>query len=218
MSIQKIKEACKITDSILKKCIKNIKGFETEKDIYDYLKKETFARGCKLAFDPVVAIGRNGAEIHHKACRSKLKKGFLVIDFGVKYKGHCADMTRTLYFGRPSKEEMNMYDLVLLAQQESIRALEPGMNCFRVDGIARSIFGKKARYFRHGLGHGVGRKIHQTPSFTPWNKQKLKNNAVLTIEPGLYFKNRFGIRIEDTILLKDKPIVLTKTKKELIII
>ena len=81
-----------------------------------------------------------------------------------------------------------------------------------------SFFGKYAKYFRHGLGHGVGKMIHQSPSLAPWNKRKIRKDSVLTIEPGLYFKNKFGIRIEDTIFLGKKKDILTKTTKRLIII
>ncbi len=218
MSINNIKKSCKITDHILQKCINNIKNFKTEKEIYDFLIKETKLYGCKLAFKPIVASGKNSAEMHHKASNIRLKKGFLVLDFGVKYKGYCSDMTRTLYLGKPSKKEVKFYYLVLKAQEEVIKELKHSIRCFELDGVARSVFGKYAKYFKHGLGHGVGKRIHQSPSLNPWNRRKIKKGVVLTIEPGLYFKNKFGIRIEDTILLKDKPVILTKTRKDLIIV
>ena len=218
MYFKHTKKACEISDKILQKCIKNMRVFETERDIFNFLKNETEKQKCMLSFDPVVASGKNGAEMHHKATNSKLKKGFLVLDFGVKYKGYCSDMTRTIYLGKPNKKERDFYYLVLNAQKISISELKAEMSCFVLDGVARSVFGKYAKFFRHGLGHGVGRKIHQSPSLSPWNRRKIKDKTILTIEPGLYFKNKFGIRIEDTLFLNRKPFVLTKTKKNLIII
>lgn len=218
--IQKTKKACEISVKILKQLITELRkhSFKTELDIYDYLKEQTKLANCKLAFKPVIATGKNAFEIHHKANDTKLQKGFLVVDFGVKFKGYCSDITRTFYLGKPSKKEIHLYNLVLEAQETALIHALPGVDGADLDLIARNILLKHFKNFVHGLGHGVGKKIHQGPSLSPRRSSKLKLNQTVTIEPGLYFKNKLGIRIEDTILIKEKPIILTKLTKKLVII
>lgn len=215
-----IKRACKITDNIFSLIIKSIKSkkVKTELDVKKFIKNKAKEYGCKLAFKPVVAIGRNAAEVHHKANKTRLKKGFLVIDLGVKYKGYCSDMTRTIYIGNPSKKERKLYNLVLEAQLTAFNYTYPGVYAADIDLIARAVLQDDYKHFIHGTGHGVGRKIHQAPSLKPRGRFRLKPNTVITIEPGLYFKKKLGIRIEDSILMKDNPIQLTKTTKKLIMI
>jgi len=202
-----VKKACDISSEILNDCIKNIPNFKTEKDIYLYLIRETRKRKLRLAFKPIVA--NNNPEIHAKPRDIKLKKGFLIIDFGVKYKGYCSDITRTVYLGNPSKREEDIYNLVLDVQKNSIRKIKPNVKCFDVDGYARKSFGRYKKYFLHSLGHGVGKKVHKSPKISPKSKNLFKKGQIFTIEPGLYFKNKFGIRIEDTIILKEKPEILS---------
>ena len=215
-----IKKACSITDNILKKTINELKegSFETELDVYNFLKRQAYSNNCRLAFKPIVAIGKNAAEIHHRANKTKLKKGFLVLDFGVKYNGCCADCTRTVYLGRPSKEERRLYELVLLAQESALMYVKPGEHAANIDLIARAVLWDYFKNFVHGTGHGIGKRIHQAPSLKPNSRSILKENQSLTIEPGLYFKGKLGIRIEDTIVVKAKPGILTKLTKKLIII
>ncbi len=194
------------------------KKFKTELDIYNFLKQETKKANCKLAFKPVVAIGKNAAEIHHKANKSKLKKGFLVIDFGVKYKDYCSDCTRTFYLGKPTKKEIKLYNLVIEAQLTALNHAQPGVMAADIDLIARAVLQDYWKHFIHGTGHGVGLRIHQAPNLKPSGRKTLKKGDVLTIEPGLYFKNKLGIRIEDLIIVKQNPEILTKITKKLITI
>ena len=133
------------------------------------------------------------------------------MDLGVKHKNYCSDITRTVYLGKPSKKEKDDYNKVLKLQEELIKSKE--LDAKKLDSKARKILGKD---FIHGLGHGIGIEIHEKPLLTQKTKDKLKNNMVFTIEPGLYKKQ--GIRIEDDILIKNnKKIQLTKTRKNLII-
>lgn len=216
---EKTKKACDISVSIIKELTKHLKSrsFSTEIDIHDFLVKKAKEKRCSLAFRPIVAAGKNAAEIHHKAEDAGIN-GFLVIDFGVRYKGYCSDMTRTFYIGKPKKEEISLYDKVLLAQETAIMHSLPGAYAADIDLIARAVLQEYFKNFSHALGHGVGKNIHQSPSVSPKSKRKLKKGQTITIEPGLYFKNRFGIRIEDTILIKDRPIILTRLTKKLVII
>lgn len=212
--IKYIKWACKITDKIFKELFKNIKNFKTEEEICNFLVKKTKENKCKLAFKPIVA--NNNWIIHPKPRKYKLKKGFLIIDFAVKYKGYCADETRTIYLGKPAKKDIKLYNMVLKIQETAIKNLKPKISCSKFSKKHAKIFGNYRKYFIHALGHGVGKKIHQKPSLSSNSKDKFENNTAITIEPGLYFKNKYGIRIEDTILIKNKAELLTKTPKNLI--
>ncbi len=217
--IEYITKSCLIASKILIKCIQNIKNFKNELEVLSFLKKETKKYKCKLAFKPIVAFGSNAAVIHHKPNRRKLKKSFLLIDFGVKYKGYCSDITRTIYLGKPKKREIKLYNLVLKAQLKAINKLKPGIKCNEIYFIATNYLGSYKKYFLHRLGHGVGKKVHQSLSLGKKNNRRLKENTTLTIEPGIYFKKKFGIRIEDTILLKKNKVkILTKVPKKLIIV
>ena len=220
--LKKVKKACSITVKIFRALIKELgkRAFKTELDVYDFLKQRTKENGCKLAFKPVVAMGRNAAEIHHKASNSRLRKGFLVVDFGVKYKGYCGDCTRTFYlYGKPSKFERKIYELVLLAQETALMHVRAGAYAADIDLIARAILWDYYRNFVHGTGHGIGKKIHQSPGLSPTSKRILKKGQAITIEPGLYFKNKFGVRIEDTIVVGEKGArILTKISKKLLVV
>lgn len=214
--IECIKKACSINDEIFSKLIKNIKNLKTEKDIGLFLRREIRKRKLKLAFPPVVASAKNASEIHHKPKKTRLKKGFLVIDFGVKYKGYCSDMTRTLHIGKASAKEKKIYNKLLSIQRTSIKKARPGADCFEIDYFARKKMGSLRQYFAHSLGHGLGKKIHEKPNLGPRSAEKLKAGDIITIEPGIYLKKKLGIRIEDTVLTGKKPVALTKTTKKLI--
>jgi len=217
--IIRVKKACGISDSIFKDVLRELKkkSFETELDVYEFLKEKTKEKGCRFAFKPLVASGKNTREIHHKACKDKIRKGFLMIDFGVKYKGYCSDCTRTFYIGKPTKKELRIYNLVLKTQLIALSYAYEGMNTGEVDAIARASFNEYMKYFKHPLGHGIGKRVHEFPSLKPNNRFYLKKGMIVTIEPGLYLKE-FGVRIEDTVLIGEKAIVLTKFRKDLIIV
>jgi Xaa-Pro aminopeptidase len=166
----------------------------------------------------VIATAENGYEIHHKPNKTKIKKGFLVVDFGVKYKGFFSDCTRTFYIGKPSLEEIKLYNLVLIAQKTALNEVKVGVYAADIDGVARGALVDYLFNFVHGTGHGVGRKVHKSPRVSPRSKSKLLENDIIAVEPGLYFKNRLGIRIEDTVLVKGKAVVLTQITKSLICI
>jgi len=210
--IKKIRKACKISSKIMEKCIKRFKRFKTEKDVEDFLIKETKRNKCELAFNPVVASGYGASIPHYRAKKNKIRKGFCVIDFGVKYKDYNSDMTRTIYVGKPSEKEVNLYNNILEIQKKCINMAKPGIKTKRIDIYAR----KSLKGFIHGLGHGVGVEIHELPNLTEDSKDVLKKDMVFTIEPGTYKTKKYGIRIEDTVLLKDKAEVLTNVDKELI--
>lgn len=216
--IQLLKKSCAYADKILQKAIKNFTHFKTESQAVAFLEYESKKLGLELSFNPIVASGSNGSMPHHEPSNSKIKNGFCVIDFGVKYKGYCSDITRTIYVGNPNKKEKEIYNLLLTIQKNVINQIKNNKKCSELYDFVVKSLGKYKNYFTHGLGHGVGVEIHEMPNLTLNSKDRIKNNMVFTIEPGIYLLKRFGIRIEDTILFKNKPIVLTRTSKDLLIV
>ena len=215
--IQFLKKSCNYADKIIQKAIKNFKSFKTEPEASAFLEYETKKMGLELSFNPIVASGSNGSMPHHEP-NSKIKKGFCVIDFGVKHKGYCSDITRTVYVGSPSKYEKEMYSMLLNIQKNVIIQIKSNKKCSELYDFVNDGLGKYRKYFTHGLGHGVGVEIHELPSLTLNSKDRITDNMVFTIEPGIYLPKKFGIRIEDTLLFKNKAVVLTKTSKDLLII
>lgn len=216
--IEKIKKACRITDTIFTGIIKNWKKFKTESDIAAYIEFEAKKRGCDMAFKPIVASGGNSPIPHYEPSNIKLKKGFCVMDFGAKYQNYCSDMTRTIYIGKPSKKEIEIYNFMKDVQESLIKEVKVGKKCKALYDSANKRLGKFSKNFSHGLGHGFGVEIHESPNLSEKSKDRVKSGMIFTIEPGIYFPKKFGIRIEDDILAtKNKAEVLTKSAKKLIV-
>lgn len=215
--IESITKACKISEDILKKITKKLsqKQFKTEKSILNFIKQETIKKNSSLSFEPIVASGTNTNKPHHIAQDQKLKKGFLMLDFGNTFQRYCSDITRMFYLGNPSKVELNKYKELLTIQKKLVSLCLPETKIKDLEIKSRDLLGKDATFFVHSLGHGVGLDIHERPFFN--EQTKLKEGMIITIEPGLYFEN-YGMRIEDTVLIGKKPKRLTKSKKDLIII
>jgi Xaa-Pro aminopeptidase len=211
-----LKRACAHADTIFRKAIKNFKDFKTESDVAAFLQYETFKLGLDTSFKPIVASGKNGSMPHHEPQPAKLNKGLCVIDFGVTYEGYCSDMTRTISIGNPSPREKQMYELLKHIQQNAIDHIKKNMKCGDLYNNVVKALGKQSTYFTHGLGHGIGVEIHEAPNLTLDSKDMITPHMVFTIEPGVYFPTKFGIRIEDSVLFTEKPSPLTKTTKELI--
>jgi Xaa-Pro aminopeptidase len=210
-----IRKACKISDNILRKCIKEFKSFHTESDVASFLEYEANRLGCDAAFPTIVASGRHAEMPHYKTTNSKLLKGFCIIDFGIVYKNYCTDTSRTLYIGKPNDEEIELYNLVLNAQKRAINAINMGKATNLVHMAAVNALGKFGKYFVHSIGHGLGIEVHEKPVLTENCIDKFKERMVFTVEPGIYF-NKMGIRIEDDILLKNGRVeFLTKAKHQM---
>ena len=213
-----LRKSCQCADKILQKTIKNFKSFKTEAEVTAFLEYEAKKLGLDVSFNPIVASGSNSSIPHHAPLNEKIKKGFCVIDFGVKYKGYCSDITRIVYVGRPTIKEKEIYNLLLTIQKNTINQIKLNKKCSEIYDFVNEKLGRYKNNFIHGLGHGVGIEIHEMPNLTLNSKDRIRNNMAFTIEPGIYFPKRFGIRIEDTVLFKNKPIVLTKTSKDLLIV
>jgi len=217
--INNISRACRYGDRILELVVKKFKKFRTEADISCFILNEIRTLGLAPSFEPIVASGKNAAEVHHKPNSRPLKKGFLIIDMGVKYRGYCSDITRTFYVGKPNKTEKALYELVLGAQMTGLTAVKPGADIESVNVAAKSALGKYARHFTHGIGHSIGVDIHDALGIKAGDSWILRPNNVLTVEPGVYLPNILGIRIEDTIAVTKNGVKrLTLFKKRLILL
>lgn len=217
--IVKIKRACKITDDIFNIVIKNFRKYKTEIALRDYILLLIKKYKVKASFPPIVSSGpRAGNEIHPKSTQASMH-GFVIIDFGVTYKGYKSDMTRTVYVGKPKKNEIIKYKKVLQAQKLGIKKIIPNQKTALADKSVREYLGSLSRYFVHTLGHGVGKNIHEPPRiYEKRTRSYFYPNMVVTIEPGIYIKETLGIRIEDTCLVTEKGReVLTKSSKKLIV-
>jgi Xaa-Pro aminopeptidase len=221
--IVKIKTACNHTDAIFAKVIAHLRGNRgkmTEKELCNFILREIKDLGFLPSFPPIVTSGpRAGNEIHPQSTDADLK-GFVIIDLGIIYRKYMSDMTRTIYIGKPVKKEKDLYNKVLASQELAVKQALPGVKCALLDKAARESLGALAKYFIHTLGHGVGTKIHESPKiFYKVTRPTLRENMIITIEPGIYQKRRLGIRIEDTCLITKKNCLsLTKSPKQLIAI
>ena len=173
-----------------------------------------------VSFDFIVVSGKNSSLPHGVPTDKKVQKGdFLTMDFGAIAGGYHSDMTRTVAIGEVSKEQKDVYNTVLKAQTEAIKAVRPGVICKDIDKIARDII-YSAGYegcFGHGLGHSVGVEIHERPNFNTRCDTILKKGTIMTVEPGIYLENRFGVRIEDMVWVTDDGCIdITESPKELI--
>ncbi|MDD2215035.1 MAG: aminopeptidase P family protein [Eubacteriales bacterium] len=178
--------------------------------------------GERLSFDTICVSGNRTSLPHGGPTNKLLEKGdFITLDFGCVINGYCSDMTRTIALGSITQEQKDIYNIVLEAQQAGCNEIKARMSCFDADRVVRKIiedagFGKE---FGHGTGHGVGLEIHEAPTLNPRSEEILKENMVVTIEPGIYLPGKFGVRIEDLVFVTDSSIKnATKSKKELIII
>ena len=214
----RLKKAAVITDDIFAKIISTWKLFETEQDVAKAIHIAAIENDVELSFPTIVASGKNAANPHHATSSKKLQTGFCVIDMGVRYQGYCSDMTRTLYIGTPSKEEQKNYQTILAAQEQAIQDVQVGATISDIARQCRKNLGTNLNeYFTHSLGHGLGTQVHEWPRVSKKEDIQLEEGMCITIEPGVYMPNAWGIRIEDDVLVSKKgPQVLTTTAKDLI--
>ena len=180
----------------------------TEMEVAAQLEFQARLAGAEaMSFETIVASGARSALPHGRATTAKLpRRGFVTLDFGVLLNGYCSDMTRTVHLGRASQAERDVYHSVLEAQQAAVAVVAPGVSCGDVDEAARSVL-RRARLekaFSHSTGHGVGLEIHEAPRVAAKQTQALEPGMVITIEPGAYLAGRFGVRIEDMVLVTAK--------------
>lgn len=218
--LSRMVKAQEITDKAFDAIIQFIQPGMTEAEIAARLTYEMLRLGAqRMSFDPIVASGPNGSRPHAIPGPRQVQKGdFITMDTGAMLDGYHSDMTRTVALGKVSDEQRKVYETVLQAQLAVIDAVKPGILCCDVDKIARDIIEKDyPGTFGHGLGHGVGFEIHEWPAFSHRDQTPCAEGMVITDEPGIYVPAKYGVRIEDMLLVTaDGCRSLTKSPKELI--
>lgn len=211
--IGKIEKACKIGDKAFDHVLKKIKVGLTEKQLAFELELFIKKQGFELSFPSIVAFGPNSSIPHHQTSNAKLKKNSIVLlDFGVRFNNYCSDMSRTVFFGKASKEQKHMYEAVLKAQKKAFNCLNSlfiihnsktkTVKARNIDKAARDyIVSQGYPTIPHSLGHGIGIEVHESPRLSPISKDELKPGMVFSIEPGIYIPGFGGIRIEDLVVL-----------------
>ena len=218
-----ITKAQEITDKTFNYILGRLEPGRTEKEIA--LEMEFFMRknGSEgISFDTIAISGKNTSLPHGVPTDKKIENGdFFTMDFGAKWGGYCSDMTRTVAIGNITEKQAEVYNTVLKAQEEALKNIKANVICKEIDRISRNII-DTAGYkgcFGHGLGHSVGIEIHESPAFNTRDETVLKSGTVITVEPGIYLENEFGVRIEDMVYVTQNGIInLTKSPKELIIL
>ncbi len=221
--INKIITAQQITDNAFSYILGRIEEGRSEKELA--LELEVFIRkngADNISFNIVFVSGKNSSLPHGVPTDKELCKGdFITIDFGADINGYKSDMTRTVALGSISSKQNEIYEIVLDAQESALKAIKTGKVCSDIDKIARNII-KNAGYgefFGHALGHSVGLDIHESPSFSPLCAEILQPGMVLSVEPGIYIPENYGVRIEDLVVITEKGYKnLTKSNKSLIIL
>lgn len=217
---REIKIAARLTDALLAAALPTLKKGVSEKEVAEKIVELTKQQGCGLSFYPIVAFGRWTAYPHHKSSRRRLRRGDLIlIDLGAKHKGFCADLTRMFIWRKPSPKSVKLVKLVQEAQNLARRKTKVGVDYREADQLVRNYFisrGVKPEHILHGLGHGLGRRVHVNftlsarsahPKGPPWRTLRvgktgrLKIGDIFTLEPGIYIKGWGGVRIEDTVVL-----------------
>ncbi|MEE9912169.1 MAG: Xaa-Pro peptidase family protein [Deltaproteobacteria bacterium] len=220
--IDAMKKAATIASAAVSSLAREIRPGWTEQEVALQLEITARRSGAEqLAFETIVASGEHTALPHAKPTHRKIGYGdFVVIDFGVRYEGYCSDETCTFAIGELTADQKNAYRAVLRAHDEAIAVIRAGIAAADVDALVRRILGDKySRYFVHGTGHGVGLEVHEAPRLAPNSQDVLASGMVVTVEPGLYFPGLWGIRIEDTVLVKKNSCeIITKMNKKLITI
>ncbi|MEK7524018.1 MAG: aminopeptidase P family protein [Patescibacteria group bacterium] len=213
-----IERAQKITDAILDILRRWLKSGVSEHEIDWKIESLAHELGADdISFPPIVGINENSASPHHQNSHKKLKKGdMILIDMGVIYKGYCSDMTRVLFTKKPTAEQTKIYELVKEAQISAEKKLKAGVSGKNGDTWARSVIEKAGfgKYFGHSLGHGVGLDIHELPNLSQKYTGKIPEGSVVTIEPGIYLPGKFGVRLEDMVLVQKNGVRnLTRSPK-----
>lgn len=217
--VAKIQEACKLADACLGHVQRLLKPGVSEYDIS--LEIEFFFRrnGAEVGFSPIVASGPNSARPHARPSERKIQYGdFVTLDIGCKLNGYNSDITRTFVVGAASDRQKEVYNQVLKAEMACIEALVPGAKAVDVDGLARTILDELglAQYFGHGLGHGLGKAVHDLGGLSTRSEDVIAVGQVWTIEPGVYIEGFGGVRIEDDVHVAESgPEILTHFPKEL---
>jgi len=222
-----LKKASSIIDQMFELCTQTIKKGRTESELQAILMSFAIANdmhdtGYRSTLNPlIIAGGPNGALPHAQVTKRKFANGdMIVVDLTLRYKGYVSDATRTFGLGSISKEARTVYEIVKESQKAGLAVVRPQRTCKSVDETCRKII-EKYHYghnFIHSTGHGIGLDVHESPNITSKSTTKLKKDMAITVEPGIYIPNKLGVRIEDSVIVRDRPIVMHKFTKNLVVI
>jgi len=222
-----LKKASKIIDEMFEICSKKMKVGQKESELQTILmtyamEQQMFDTGYKSTLNPlIIAGGPNGALPHAQVTQRKFKTGDLVVtDLTLRYKGYVSDATRTFAMGKISSQANEAYEIVKESQKLGLKSVKPNVDCKDIDSACRNYIEEKnyGPYFIHSTGHGIGLEVHELPNVSYKSDTKLKENMAITVEPGIYIEDKFGIRIEDSLIVKERPIVMHKFTKDLVTI
>jgi len=223
--IERIEKACNIANHGIKIIEKNLSNKITEKELALILEQELIRKGAdELSFPTIVVSGERSAYIHPYPSFSdkKIQYGLGLVDFGVRYKGYCSDITVPFTFGKISSKQKKIIQTVEEAHKKAIETIKIGLPTWKVHKFVENFIKKNGFKLKHSLGHGLGLELHDLPSISPkpkkkgqlkeWKEVKLKKNMVFTVEPGIYVPKIGGCRLENDILMDRKPKVLTNSR------
>jgi Xaa-Pro aminopeptidase/Xaa-Pro dipeptidase len=223
-----IARASRIFDKLYEVCADEIKAGMTERDlqaklVYEGLKMGANPPSYKSTLNPlIIAGGPNGALPHAEVTGRKFRsKDMIVVDLTLRHQGYIADATRTFALGKPTAEMIKVYEIVQESQKAGLDAAVAGATCGQVDAACRNLIRERGyeKQFIHSTGHGIGLDVHEPPWVRSKNDEVLQKNMAVTVEPGIYLAGKFGVRIEDSILVTDgKPKVLNRFTKDLVIL
>ena len=225
--IKILKKGSKIIDEMFEICCNKLKVGQKESELQTILmnyamEQQMFDTGYKSTLNPlIIAGGPNGALPHAQVTQRKFRTGdLIVVDLTLRYKGYVSDSTRTFAVGKISQSAKEAYEIVKESQRLGLMAVKPNANCKDVDFACRKYIEEKnyGKYFIHSTGHGIGLEVHEVPTVSYRSETQLKENMSITVEPGIYIPNKFGIRIEDSLIVKQKPVVMHKFTKDLVTI
>jgi Xaa-Pro aminopeptidase len=219
--IDLIRKACHLGVRLFSRLRQVVRAGASESGVAGELEFAARAAGAdQMAFTTIIAGGARSALPHGRASAAQLPgSGFVVCDFGVILAGYCSDMTRTLHVGSPQAEARRAYEAVKDAQQAALDVVQPGKTVGEVDSAARKLLYNRSlgKYFTHSTGHGLGLEIHEAPRVAAGQNEQLRPGMVITVEPGIYLPGKWGVRIEDTVVVTERGCeILTPCSKDLI--
>jgi Xaa-Pro aminopeptidase/Xaa-Pro dipeptidase len=222
-----IKKASSILDELYELCVDEIKIGMSEMELQTILmsyamERGAFATGYKSTLNPlIIAGGPNSALPHAQVTERRFQNGdMIVVDLTLRYKGYVSDATRTFGLGTISSQAKKIYEIVRESQSAGLRKVSPNVSCKSVDDVCRKVISKKGfgKYFIHSTGHGIGLEVHELPNLGPASAAILTKNMAITVEPGIYLPKKFGVRIEDSLIVRERPDIMHKFTKDLVVI
>ena len=216
-----IRKSVNLGAELFERAVQVLRAGTTEVEVAAEMELKARRAGAEgMSFPTIIASGPRSALPHGRASTQPIPSGgFVVCDFGVILAGYCSDQTRTVWVGPASGEAQRVYDAVREAQQAAVQAVRPGVSSGEVDAAARNVLRKAKldQFFTHSTGHGVGLEIHESPRIAAGQKDVLEQGMVITIEPGVYFPGKWGVRIEDMVAVTPSGCeILTPTGKDFI--